>query len=98
MEESTRQDFETLWEESIRFPEHKEISLEKIKVDLSITDLMDRYLLFAKQAVAQGQMKSDMLEKLIAQTGTYKEALADIDHDVIKLLARKHIKRLLGNQ
>ena len=98
MEESTRQDFEALWEESIRLPAHKEISLEKIKVDLSITDLMDRYLLFAKQAVAQGQMKSDMLEKLTAQTGTYKEALADIDHDVIQQLARKHIKRLLGNQ
>ena len=98
MEESTRQDFEALWEESIRLPAHKEISLEKIKVDLSITDLMDRYLLFAKQAVAQGQMQSDMLEKLTAQTGTYKEALADIDQNVIKILARKHIKRLFGNQ
>ncbi len=98
MEESTRQDFEALWEESIRFPDHKEISVEKIKVDLSITDLMDRYLLFAKQAVAQGQMKNDMLEKLIEQTGTYKDALADIDQNVIKILARKHIKRLFGNQ
>jgi hypothetical protein len=96
MEESTRQDFETLWEESIRLPAHKEISLEKIKVDLSITDLMDRYLLFAKQAVAQGQMKSDMLEKITSQTGTYKEALADIDHNVILQIARKNIKRLLG--
>lgn len=96
MEESTQQDFEALWEESLRFPAHKEISVEKIKVDISITDLIDRYLLFAKQAVAQGQMKSDLLEKLSAQTGTYKEALSDVDQDVIKQLARKHIRRLFG--
>ncbi|MCK9294798.1 MAG: hypothetical protein M0P70_06905 [Desulfobulbaceae bacterium] len=96
MAESTRQDFEALWQESIRLPAHKEVSLEKIKVDLSITDLMDRYLLFSKQAVAQGQMKSDLLEKLTAQTEAYKEALSSIDNDLIQQLARKHINRLLG--
>lgn len=96
MAESTRQDFEALWQESIRLPAHKEVSVEKIKVDLSITDLMDRYLLFSKQAVAQGQMKSDLLEKLTAQTEAYKEALSSIDNDLIQQLARKHINRLLG--
>jgi hypothetical protein len=97
MEHSTRQDFEALWEESLRLPAHKEVSVEKVKVDLSITDLMDRYLLFSKQAVAQGQMKSDLLEKLTAQTEAYKEALANVDHGLIQQLARKHINRLLGN-
>lgn len=98
MEESSRKDFEALWEECIRLPAHKELSLEKIKVDLSITDLMDRYVEFARQAVAQGQMKGDMLEKLTAQTGKYKEALSDIDQNVIKHLAKKHIHRLFGKR
>lgn len=98
MEKSTRQDFETLWQESIRLPAHKEVSVEKIRLDLSITDLMDRYLLFSKQAVAQGRMKSDLLEKLTAQTEAYKAALANVDHDLIQQLAKKHIGRLLGNR
>ncbi len=94
MEESTTQDFETLWEQSIRFPEHKEVSVEKIKVDLSITDLMDRYLAFSEKAVAQGQMKKSVFEKLSAQTDAYKEALSQIDPEVIQRLASQHIKRL----
>ena len=72
--------------------------MEKIKVDLEITDLMDKYLLFAKQAVAQGRMKSDLLEKLSAQTEAYKTALAGIDHDLIQQLAKKHIGRLFGDK
>lgn len=98
MENSTRPDFETLWQESIRLPAHKEISVEKIKVDLAITDLMDKYLLFAKQAVDQGRMKSDLLEKLTAQTKAYKEAFSGIDHDLIQQLAKAHFGRLFGNR
>jgi len=98
METTSSQDFETLWEESIRIPAHKEISVEKIKVDLAITDLMDKYLLFAKQAVDQGRMKSDLLEKLTVQTKAYKEAFSGIDHDLIQQLAKTHFGRLFGDK
>jgi len=94
MEESIKQDFKTLWEQANQSPEHKEVAVKKIKVDFSICDLMDRYLELSKQAVSQGHIKKEVVDKLSAQTEAYKEAYSCIDHDVIQRLAKLYKKRL----
>lgn len=96
MAQTNSDDFESLWEQSLRLPAHKEVSVDKIKVDLTVTDLMDRYLKFCQQAVGQGQMKQDLYDRLAAQTTGYKEALTNVDHGLIQRLITNQLKPRRG--
>ena len=96
MTKPSSDDFETMWEQSIRLPAHKEISVEKIKLELSITDLMDQYLDYLKEAVAQRKMKKDVYEQLVTQTTGYKDALSKVHRGLLERLEGSHIRRRLG--
>lgn len=96
MAQRKTEDFETLWKQSIRLPAHKEISVAKIKVDLSITEVMDRFLEFSKQAVAERKMKKEVYEALAEETTRYKRAFSKVNKSVVRQLLRQRIRRRLG--
>jgi hypothetical protein len=96
MQDVETDDFETLWERSHRLPAHIEVSVPKIKPDLDISRLLDRYLEFSREAVIKHELTQEAFERLVERTDKIKDALSKIDHNVIDRIGRELLHHRLN--
>jgi hypothetical protein len=92
-------DFEILWEKAQREPETKVVSAKKTEFALSVTDVMDRYLQVAGEAVVQKQMPRETYDELVKHTTSYKASFSKLgpEHmlDIGKRIGKRLIDRIL---
>ena len=80
MADTRQSTFEELWEQAQNEPEFKSVLVKnRITVDLSIENVLDRYASFARKAVAEHRISESKFLELKKQTARFKKALVEID-------------------
>lgn len=81
MTETEQNSFEQLWQQALNEPEFKPAFVKnKITVDLSIENVLDRYTSFAKKAFAEHRITERKFIELKKLTKHFKQSLGEIDN------------------
>ncbi len=72
--------FDALWNKAQSEPQVQKVAVaNKVQIDLTIHDVMDRYVDHAREAVKQNKLSRQTLDELTAQTQNYKTALSKLE-------------------
>ena len=80
MPETPNPEFEELWQRACREPDLKVVTPEnQVVLELSIEQVLDRYITFAQKGVADNRISESKYQELLKKTNDYKKALYAID-------------------
>ena len=81
MADTEQNSFEELWQQALNEPEFKSAVVKnKISVDLSIENVLDRYTSFANRAFAEHRITERKFTELKKLTKRFKKSLGEIDN------------------
>lgn len=80
MAETEQSNFEELWQQAQGEPEFKSVRVKnRITIDLSIENILDRYTNFASMAVTEHRISERKFRELKEHTKRFKKSLRAID-------------------
>ena len=77
------EDFDERWEKTQSEPQVKEVEVEKIEPDLSMTGLLANFEEIARKSKDQGKLDEEAYNELINRTESLKKLLKKVDADDI---------------
>ena len=83
MKKSELENFETIWEKSLQEPNLIQADVKKREIDLSLTTILDRFMVLAEKSFKQNKIKKMDYDELINQTNGFKKILAKINDKAI---------------
>jgi len=83
MKTSGSDNFETIWEKSLKEPNLIEADVKKREIDLSLITILDRFMVLAEKSFQQNKIKKVDYDELINQTSGFKKILTKINDKAI---------------
>ncbi|MBD3185143.1 hypothetical protein GF312_22880 [Candidatus Poribacteria bacterium] len=79
MKNNTSEQFDALWEKSLKEPPLREVDVKKIEVDLSLSAVMDRFVLSAEKYLDRGEIEKEDYNDFVTQAENMKKVLTKIN-------------------
>ncbi len=79
MPETPWEQFKAVWQHGEKEPHIKKIEVKKIKVDISLSSILDRFIKCAEKSMEKGEIDRSDYEELIDLTDKLKNILSKID-------------------
>jgi hypothetical protein len=78
MENTNLDNFEIKWEQALKQPPVKQVDVQKIEADISVSTILDRFLLIAERSLKQGKIEKADYDDLVVHTSNLKKVLTKI--------------------
>lgn len=91
-------EFEKRWEKTESEPQVKEVEVEKIEPDLTMTALLANFEDIARKSKEQGKLNEEAYNELINRTESLKKLVKKVDaDDLVKREWRQRVRTKMKN-